>query len=243
MVVADWLESAMENWTVLVVLALIVLLGIGIGSLDLDGGDGTTQPPASATASPTPRPTPTTTSTPTDGGTPTETAVVTTVAPPTTVGDDDDDDDDSEDVPEVDLEVRRPTEFHVDIDGMVPGETETVVLELTNHGRATGVVTMSSSVVNHENGVNDPEARSGDTSAAHGELGSRLLADISVDEYEAVQNATASGIQLPRYRIGSGGSVSLVIVLHLPTETSNVVQSDSIDITYHFTIRPVRVDL
>jgi hypothetical protein len=132
--------------------------------------------------------------------------------------------------------------------GMVaPGDSGTITWTLTNVGNVDGDLTFQNvTVTEAENGINEPELESGDTTPAVGELGSAVDVTLerSVDggAFALVHSGTLSGLASaipPSDLLSAGAGHSIVYRLNWsiagPT-VGNEIQSDSATLNIAFVL-------
>ena len=137
---------------------------------------------------------------------------------------------------------------HVVFTNAAPGDNGTITWTLVNTGNVDGNLTFENVTVNEgENGINEPEAESGDTTPLVGELGSALDITLqrSVDggALATVYSGTLAGLASyvePLQLLSAGAGHSIVYVLEWSIDgpsVGNEIQSDSatMDITFHLT--------
>jgi len=201
-----------------------------------------TQPPSSTTPTTTVAP-PTAVPTPTPGGTtrPTPPESSTTTAPPTTTPPEDN---------ALDLTIEGES-LIFDYAGVAPGKGGTETLSLSNHGSATGTLSVANiSAVDEENGIVGGESAV-DDSPGSGELADhlRLAIEITypsgrtvslfgtgdgprpVDELAAIDGRSASE------RLEPGETATVAVRWVLPESTGNIVQSDAVSVDVTFALR------
>lgn len=251
---------------------LLVLLGTGIGTiLPSDGpGDGESNaavtPKPSATPIPTPTPTPTTDgaggegSTPTETGTSTETATQTETGTSTETATQTETGTSTETTTSTDTSAPTstppddPGEWSpLNVTDALPGDSGTASTTLANDGDGTGQLRIASiSIVDHENGVTEPESEVDDT-PADGELSEHLEIRIAFvgsggGETYLLGTSGGTGGYVPladlegsapsgEYVLAGGEQVTVRTDWRLPRETGNVIQSDDVTFDVTFELR------
>lgn len=219
-----------------------------------DGGDDPTPTPtaeqtetptATPTATDSPTPTPTPTQTPTDTPAPTESPAPTqtpTEAPT---------DSPTETPPDGSLD--GPSAWSpIDTAGVIPGDRASETVTLGNDGVEDGRLRVTSAtVIDHENGINDPESDVDDT-PTEGELSKHLdvrIAFVDPDGGETYLLGTADGYvpladlegtaPSADHSLADGDQVTVRVDWRIPGETGNVIQSDEVDFELGFELSTV----
>lgn len=256
----------------LLALALLVILGAGIGTIAFPGTGPDEEPtptPAPVTITPTtatPTPTPgagppAATVTPAATATPTATPTAVDTATPTEtrrddrdeadVNDDDDDDRDSDDdsPSRIDLTADGSTVL-VAASELAPGHSGQNAVTFENAGDASGRLLVNDTVVvDHENGLLDPEKAVGDD-ATTGELSGALEVRLfvtyadgtteylfgSASQYVTLQSLDGAD-RSSTETLGAGEQATVTFEWRLPTSTGNEVQSDGVEFDVDFVLR------
>lgn len=215
-------EERLANWdrrlVALGILVVLVFVGAGLGTIGL--GDNSEPEPPPGVNSPTPPPTP-------------------TRAPNTTA-----------DVSLAD----EAMQTMLDADAIAPGTSGSGRLALRNDGTDPGYLAFSSlSVVDSENGFTSPEAAVDDT-RGDGELAENVEVRLSIlypdgdrvwlaggdTEWVQLDSVTASGTAVGD-ELPAGQTATVVFEYRLPSETGNVVQSDTLQFDLTMTLRAAGV--
>lgn len=139
-------------------------------------------------------------------------------------------------------------EGNVDFLNVAPGDNGTITWTLTNVGNVDGNLTFENvTVTEDENGINEPESESGDSTPLVGELGAAVDVTLErsidggafVSVYTGTLAGLASATETPQL-LSAGAGHSIVYVLQWSIDgptVGNEIQSDtaSMDITFRLT--------
>jgi hypothetical protein len=148
----------------------------------------------------------------------------------------------------------------VDLTGVMPGDSGSLVIGLEAVEEAARVWFRPTLDATDENGINEPEAKAGDTTAAQGELQDRVSVRIWRDEgvldsgfgrcdgrYTSGERQFTDG-QVPLAEVDGllpdgvelvdclepGANYCVGLTWDLPAETGNEIQTDSVDFSLQF---------